>query len=451
MKIRAVLYVPSDTPEATVAATKRIAGVPLILRGMMTLFQAGITDIGLLLKAAQRPKIERFLARYPRHLLPRIEIFTSDEPYRMSPELIAQLLKAIDQHCYFLNANLLFDKELVQAMMMATSVHGREILSCQNGVHPLPFIELTRQAWEALLPFTAERPRSVESFLQELNRSQQRRIVQKSAKIQTFLVTGPRDRVIAEKFLLEGIRLATTGPVARFLNKRFSLPASLILSKLWVSPNTITILNMFIGIFAGVFVADGHQGSVILFGAALYQLASIIDGCDGEVAKLTFRGSRFGQIMDTIGDNLSLASIMIGMMGGYWRQSHSPVAFWVGGTMLVAAVTTLVVMLQMMKSRTDSKSLVAYEQEYLTRLPADRYRVLLWFMGWAKYAVKKDGFSLAVFLFALAGHLYWWLFLSAGGAAIAALSVSFLALAERQRLIREPETLSSRIAMRSKT
>ena len=119
--------------------------------------------------------------------------------------------------------------------------------------------------------------------------------------------------------------------------------------------------------------------------------------------------------------------------------------------MLVAAVTTLVVMLQMMKSRTDSKSLVAYEQEYLTRLPADRYRVLLWFMGWAKYAVKKDGFSLAVFLFALAGHLSWWLFLTAGGATIAALSVSFLALAERQRLIREPETLSSRIAMRSKT
>ena len=37
MKDNAIIYVPSDTPEAMAMAPRKVAAVPLIVRGIMTL------------------------------------------------------------------------------------------------------------------------------------------------------------------------------------------------------------------------------------------------------------------------------------------------------------------------------------------------------------------------------------------------------------------------------
>lgn len=427
-QIEAILYAPSDTPQAMVMAIRRVAGVPLIVRGIMTLAQTGVRRLALLVAESQRERIERFLERYAGTGLPEIDIVNYDEPYRVSPDMVARLGEALADRAFLVDANLLFDKELAGEMLRARD--GAEgILICREGVHPLPFVDLPREAWLALASFTAERPRSIESCLKHLISQGPARPIQKPATADTFLVRRYRDRLVAEKHLTEGIRHGTAGPIARHINKRISLPVSLVLAKLWVSPNAITVLNIIIGVFSGVFVADGHRYDVILLGAALFQLASIVDGCDGEVAKLTFRYSKFGQYIDSLSDNLSLGSFMTGLIAGYWRHTHDPIAFSAGAVMIPCTAITLFWMIRFLKRHTQSASLVAFDTDYLQRLSCQP-RWLLLIIRYGKYTFKKDFFSFLFLLFAIAGVLYAWLFIAAFGTFFSAAILTYLNVRE---------------------
>jgi len=49
----------------------------------------------------------------------------------------------------------------------------------------------------------------------------------------------------------------------------------------------------------------------VVLGGFLFQLASILDGVDGEVAKFTFKVSKIGGWLDTIGDNSTLLMFLV--------------------------------------------------------------------------------------------------------------------------------------------
>lgn len=426
MKSEAILYVPSDTPEAMVVSTMKTAGVPLIVRGIMTLAQSGIEGVTLLVAETQREKIERFLERYHERRLPDIQIISYDEPYRVSPDVIRKICDDSSHDTLLINANLLFDKEVIDTIV-SFSVRGSELLVCHEGSHQVPIMKLTRTSLASLLEFTTEKPRSIESCIRFLSEKSCLRIVQKPAASNTFLVRRHRERIVAEKFLAESIRLSTGGPVARYINKRISLPISIILSRLWISPNAITAFNIVIGLFSGVFAADGHRYDVILLGAALFQVASIVDGCDGEVAKLTFRSSKFGQYIDSVSDNLSLGSFFTGLIAGYWRHTHSPAAFYVGAVLLTTTAVTFFWMIRYLKRNTDSASLVTFDKEYLQKLQ-NQPSWLLGFIKYGKYTLKKDVFSFLFLIFAIFGILYWWLFIAAFGTTLAAIILTYLGL-----------------------
>jgi phosphoglycolate phosphatase-like HAD superfamily hydrolase/phosphatidylglycerophosphate synthase len=426
MKSEALIYVPSDTPEAMTMATRKIAGVPQIVRGIMTLAEAGLSRCTLLIAESQRSQIRRFLSRYREERVPKIEMISYDEPYRVSPDLILRIGQGMAKRCLLINANLLFEHKLV-SMIRNLALRQGETLLCRAGAHPLPLYEITPAAWESLGGFTSERPRSIESCIARLLEVSRCRVVQKPPEMGTFLVNHLQDRFVAEKFLSESIRHSTSGPVAKYVNKRFSLPVSLILAKLWISPHVITGANILIGLFSGVLVADGHRYGIILLGALLFQMASIVDGCDGEVAKLTFRCSKFGQFIDSVSDNLSLGSFMTGLIAGYWRQTHSPVAFIVGASMLLGTSATLFWMIRYLKKNTASASLVTFDKEYLQHL-AHQPRWLLAFIRYGKYTLKKDVFSFMFLCSAIAGALYWWLFIAAFGTMVSATILTYLNL-----------------------
>lgn len=432
MKSNAILYVPSDTPEAMVLATRSVAGVPLIVRGLLTLHQGGIQRVTLLLAQSQRETIEIFLKRFRKRPLPQIDFLTYDEPYRLSPNLVQKLLEIVDQRFFLINGNLLFDQALLHKMKSLT-VRGHELLYTQEGVHPIPFFELTKAALRTLIPFSEREPRSIESGLAELMSTMKHIEVQKPLTANVFLLKRPKDVPVAEKFLAETIRHATPGPIARYFNKRFSLPMSMVLAKLWISPHTITIFNICIGLLSGVFIADGHHYGVILFGATLFQIASIADGCDGEVAKLTFRSSKFGEYIDTISDNLTLLSMMAGLIGGHWRHTHSMVTFVIGGIFLATTILIVVLMARFLRHM-NSASLATFDREYLQHLHRFNYpRPLLMFIEWGKYVLKKDVFSAMVFAFALAGVMYEWLYVAALGTTCGAVTLIYLSFFDKRR------------------
>ena len=428
MRMSALIYAPSDTPEAMSLATKKVAGVPLIVRSIATLAEAGIERVALLVAESQKARIAAFIDRYRGKGMPAVEMISYDEPYRVSPDIVRTIGEGAAGRMLVINANLIFDKGLIAAIRGAALKAGAVML-CEEGVHPLPVMDVTPDAWATIEEFAGTEARSIESCLGHLRGLAQPEMAKIPTGSDTFLLRTTRDRAVAEKSLAESIRHRTPGPIAKLINKRISLPVSLFLSKLWISPNSITGFNIVIGLFAGVFVADGHSYEMILLGAVLFQTASIVDGCDGEVARLTFRCTKFGQYADTLSDNLSLGSMLGGIMAGYWRATHSPVAFYVGAIMLASTALTIFLIVRFLRRETDSASLATFNKAYLQKLTGQP-RWLMAFIKYGKYALWKDVYSLIFLIAAVLGVLYWLLFIVAFGTTLAAATLTYLNVQE---------------------
>ena len=64
----------------------------------------------------------------------------------------------------------------------------------------------------------------------------------------------------------------------------------------------------------------------LLAGAVLYQLASIVDGVDGEIARATFRSSPLGATMDSLVDAVTNIGFLAGLAINLWIQGNAAVA-----------------------------------------------------------------------------------------------------------------------------
>ncbi len=128
----------------------------------------------------------------------------------------------------------------------------------------------------------------------------------------------------ARKALKENLRSkATDGPISRHINRPISL---FITEKLLlpsrISPNQITIFSFLLSLLAaGAFFMPLSWGPIL--GAFLAQLASIVDGCDGEVARLKFLESPFGGWLDSLLDRYADAALVFAMAGHLHRQQPS--------------------------------------------------------------------------------------------------------------------------------
>ena len=125
----------------------------------------------------------------------------------------------------------------------------------------------------------------------------------------------------AERWLLRGSGKSRDGFVSRYMNRPISRTVSQILLKTSMTPNfwtwLITILPL-IGFF--LLVRGDYLG--FLIGAALFNLHSILDGCDGEIARAKYLDSEKGPGIDAIGDLISLLLFSLGLGIGLSRGAQ---------------------------------------------------------------------------------------------------------------------------------
>jgi 1L-myo-inositol 1-phosphate cytidylyltransferase / CDP-L-myo-inositol myo-inositolphosphotransferase len=165
----------------------------------------------------------------------------------------------------------------------------------------------------------------------------------------------------AETNLLNSCRKKTDGIVSRYLNRPMSMWLTRYLLRTRVTPNQVTFVVSTMGILSGFFVARGTYLGV-LFGALLFQLASIYDGCDGEIARMKFCSSKFGQWLDTIGDNLSYVAFFVGVLLGAVERGI-PYASWIGSMAIVGLCMSLFIMFVYLVRNTESGSLTAIQKD----------------------------------------------------------------------------------------
>jgi phosphatidylglycerophosphate synthase len=151
-------------------------------------------------------------------------------------------------------------------------------------------------------------------------------------------VRTENDRRIAERKLDGWLVKPTDGMYAR-LNRRISIPISRQLIRLPISANMVSLITLGVGIASAAFFALGGYWNTLL-GAFLCLFASILDGCDGEVARLKLLESDFGCWLETVCDYVFYFFLLIGMTVGQWRSSGSGAYLVWGGFLLVGALAS---------------------------------------------------------------------------------------------------------------
>lgn len=151
-------------------------------------------------------------------------------------------------------------------------------------------------------------------------------------------VTTEEDRRIAERKLDRWLVKPTDGMYAQF-NRRISIPISRQLIKFPVTANMVSVFTLGVGFFSAVFFALGGYRNTLL-GAFLCLFASILDGCDGEVARLKLLESDFGCWLETVCDYLFYLFLLVGMTIGQWRTSGSKAYLLWGALLLLGAVAS---------------------------------------------------------------------------------------------------------------
>ena len=124
------------------------------------------------------------------------------------------------------------------------------------------------------------------------------------------------DRKTAEQRLLKALIKDSDGLMSRYFARPLSIGVSRRLAPLGVTPNQMTIVSGLIGLAAAPFFLSASP-AIQVIGGLLFVAHSVLDGCDGELARLTFRESRLGGLLDFFSDNLVHVAIFICMAIGW--------------------------------------------------------------------------------------------------------------------------------------
>jgi 1L-myo-inositol 1-phosphate cytidylyltransferase / CDP-L-myo-inositol myo-inositolphosphotransferase len=219
-------------------------------------------------------------------------------------------------------------------------------------------------------------------------------------------VRDAADVTAAERKLFKSLKGELEGFVDRFFNRKISRWFTRIFLAAGLSPNVITIIASLVGLAAATCFGVGTYSAGII-AALLFQLAAIIDCCDGEVARLTFTESPFGAWLDIAMDNVVHMAIFAGIAAGSYLHVAGGDGAWIPLALGAAAVLGnglsfwLVTRAQKIKSSNGWKTPVQ--------------------AAWSDFMLKNVAsrdFSVIVLVFAVIGKLEWFLGLAAIGSVV---------------------------------
>ena len=219
---------------------------------------------------------------------------------------------------------------------------------------------------------------------------------------------GPRH---AERMLFHGLQHVQgkmDGVMDRYVNRKLSRVFSRLFLRLRCSPTVITVLSLMLGLLGAACFAMGSYRTGLV-GAVLFQVAVILDCCDGDVARLTFAESTFGQTLDIVADNIVHMAIFAGIAWGAYQEGvwhASPLPLLVGAVAIVANGVALWGV-----QRVRSIKAHAGHWRQLNLALRSRFDFVL-------ERVANRDFSVVVMVCACVGALPWFLWLGAAGASV---------------------------------
>jgi phosphatidylglycerophosphate synthase len=310
--MKAVIAIPElagrvSEQQATEMLMRPVAGIPLLMRTVLTAARAGASDVQLVVPPAMsdrflQPLLQQVSRRGVRIELIRISDF---DPRGGSSWMI--LKRHLQNEFLWLPWNWVTTKTFLSQ---------------------LPLVDIASVDWS----------KAAYTTLHDVDRHRPSLALSpKSAG--GVAVTSPESVVIAEQFLVVNSGKVSDGIHSSF-NRRLCRPFVRILSHTPVTPNAVTFGGVLVSILSAIAFGSGtYLWSVI--GAVLFYVAGLFDEMDGMLARVTFAESPIGTYLEGTADGLSylllFGGITIGLSHHYGR-----IAVWMGIALLIGAVLALV-------------------------------------------------------------------------------------------------------------
>ncbi len=119
------------------------------------------------------------------------------------------------------------------------------------------------------------------------------------------------------------------GYVSLRLNRPLSARLSARLAATGITPNQITIISFLISLTGAGLLSVGAFATGVV-GGLLVQAASVIDGCDGEIARLKHLSSPRGAWLDTVLDRYADVAITLAVTFAYAAVHPGPLPWIIG-------------------------------------------------------------------------------------------------------------------------
>ena len=334
--MKAVISIPElgsliNEQQATDLLMRPIAGIPLLMRTILTAARAGANDVLLIVPAAMSDRFQqRLVAQISRRRV-RIELLQVSEfdPDAWSSWII--LRRHLEKEFLWLPWNWTTTKNFLSQLQLVN----------------IDTVDWSKPAYTTLHEVSRNRISSSRS--------------ENSGG--GVAVISPESAVAAERFVVAKSGKISDG-IHTSINRRLCRPFVRILSHFSVTPNAVTFGGVVVSILSGIAFARGTYLWSVL-GAVLFYIAGLFDEMDGMLARVKFAESPIGTYLEGMADGLSylllFGGIMIGLSHHYGR-----IAVWMGIALLVGAVLALVTTtLQRRRATTPDRP-----NEYLGRMYA---------------------------------------------------------------------------------
>ncbi len=366
-----------------------VAGLPLIERSIATAKQAGISEF-YVVTGNQAERLEGFLAELSHRRSVRITTIRNPQWRHGNGSSLVKGKEYLDEPFALLMGDHIFDETILRQLLVQPLSDGEVILTTDFQLDGNQFVEMddvtkvlvddhhligigkeiesynaydtgiflcSPAIFTAVEESIADGDSSVTGAVRRLASQGKARVfdVQKHFWVD---VDTPHDAKKAEAALYRTLSKPGDGFIARTINRRISTGLfTPLLLKLYgnITANQVSLSSFAVSIAASLsfFLA------LPLLGGLLVQTASILDGSDGEIARLRKIQSPFGSFFDSVLDRYSDGFILFGMF--YYALTATATGDLFGrytttaivGTSMLALVGTLMVSYTSAKSVTD--------------------------------------------------------------------------------------------------
>ena len=331
----AVILANSLTDRSLGGKLPRVGALPILLRAILGARKAGAARIAVIVNPETRCSVVGELQKTGR-LPAAIEWFELASGETSLASLLGEIIGGTEQNLVLISGDRTYHPSLHQR---AAEWEGSESLALKTGTQLVGVYALSRAATLELAK-SHTRIGSLEELDAWLSSTQAVETEQvDEGKWQR--VSTEQDRLTAERKLDSWLVKPTDGVFAR-LNRRVSIPISRQLIKFPITANMVTLFTLGVSLMAGIYYSFGGYWNMLL-GAILSLFASILDGSDGEVARLKLQESDFGCWLETICDYLYYLFVFAGMTVGLMRSTGRRGYLAWGVLLLVGAVLSFIV------------------------------------------------------------------------------------------------------------